>query len=183
MVPLQTILFFLPMLLEQIRGSFLLLHELDGLAGVRRIQERQHYGTELLEVDWLGHVAVESCVYALGVNISHDVGGQGHDREIRLFVLLLPLTDLPASLVAVLVRHVKIALRFVLVVLVIKQPERAYQNDGIISVRIGKHLFGALDTIQDCVDLNVNLAEEFKQDLHKIVSHVQIGSTTVSHTI
>ena len=61
----------------------------------------------------------------------------------------------------------KIALRIMSVVLVTERPECAYQNDGIVSVRVGKHLLGALYTIQYCIDLNVYLAEEFKQDLQR----------------
>jgi hypothetical protein len=40
-------------------------------------------------------------------------------------------------------------------------------------MRIGKHLLGALYTIQHCIDLYVNLAEELEKDLH-LVSHVRI---------
>ena len=49
-------------------------------------------------------------------------------------------------------------------------------------MRIGKHLLGALYTIQYCIDLHVDLAEEFEEYLHP-VSHVQIRSVFAVLTI
>ena len=96
--------------LQKTRCVLLLLHELDGLARVRGIQIHQHDGTKFFEIDRLGHIAVESCVYALGVYISHDVGRQCNNRQVWLFVLLLPLTDFSTRLITVFVGHVEIAL-------------------------------------------------------------------------
>ena len=93
-------------------GLLLLLrpHELDRLCRVARIHVREHDGAELLEVDGLGHIAVEPRVDTLGVNVAEDVCRERDDREIGVFVLLLPFADLAARLIAVFVRHVEIAL-------------------------------------------------------------------------
>ena len=89
---------------------FLWLHELDRLAGIRRVHIREHDGAQLLEVHWFGDIAVEPSIRTLCINVPEDVSRQSNDWEIRVFVRLLPLADLAASLVAVFVWHVEIAL-------------------------------------------------------------------------
>lgn len=80
------------------------------LARVRRVHERHEHGAELLEIDRLGDVAVETRVDALLVDIAEDVGGERDYRLVLLAGALLPAPDFLAGLVAVFVGHVQVAL-------------------------------------------------------------------------
>ncbi|KAI7288106.1 hypothetical protein KC345_g305 [Hortaea werneckii] len=68
-----------------------------------------------------------------------------------VFVLLLPLSDFLAGLVAVFVGHVKIA-----------------QYDRIVTIWLREDLLCALDAIKHRVDLNVHLCQEFEDNLDKM---------------
>ena len=88
----------------------LLAHESMRLRGIGRIHERHKHCAELLEIDGLGEVAVEAGVDALLVDVAQDVGGERDDWLVGLLGTLFPSAQLFARLVAVFVRHVKIAL-------------------------------------------------------------------------
>jgi len=100
----------------RIRAAMLALrpfpaHERMWFARVRRVHERHQHRAEFFEIDRLGEVAIEAGVNTLLVDISEDVGRERNDGLMRLFGALLPPAELFAGLVAILVRHVKIALQ------------------------------------------------------------------------
>ena len=74
------------------------------------IEEVDHDGFELLELDGLGDVRVEADFGALGVDVAEDVGRQSDHGSRWIRVLPFPFADFAAGLVAVFVGHVKIAL-------------------------------------------------------------------------
>ena len=92
-------------------SSFLLRpHEFDWFLRIGRVQERKHDIAEFFKVNRLGHVIVETCVSTFSVDVAENVGRECDDGEVELFLLFLPLPDLPTGLVSILVWHVKIAL-------------------------------------------------------------------------
>lgn len=88
----------------------LVLHEFWRLGRIGRVQESCHYERELFELDRLRHVRIEAGFYALGVNVTEHVRREGNDGMAAVTVLLLPSSDLLASLIAIFVRHVQVAL-------------------------------------------------------------------------
>lgn len=80
-------------------------------ARVGRVHERHEHRAELLEVDGLGDVAIEARLDALMVDVTEDVGRESDDGLVLFLIAFLPTSDLLARLVAVLIWHVKVALR------------------------------------------------------------------------
>jgi hypothetical protein len=78
---------------------------------IRRVHERHEHGTELLEVDRLGEVAVETRFHAFLVDVAEDVCRERDDGLVGLLGAFLPAAEFFARLVAVFVRHVEVALR------------------------------------------------------------------------
>jgi hypothetical protein len=81
-------------------------------------------------------------------------------------VLALPFADIFASLIAVFVRHVEIALQFVSMSLNGgAYRKHSYEDDGKVSVGLGEHLIRALKSIKDTFDIDFHLLEEFEENL------------------
>jgi hypothetical protein len=80
------------------------------LLRIRRVHERHEHGTQLLEVDRLGKVAVETRFHAFLVDVAKDVCGKCDDGLVGLLGAFLPAAELFARLVAVFVGHVEVAL-------------------------------------------------------------------------
>jgi hypothetical protein len=89
----------------------LLAHKSMRLRRISRVHERHEHSAELLKIDWLREVAVESSVYTLLVDVAEDVGRKRDDGLMGLIGAFLPSAQLFARLVAVFVGHVEIALR------------------------------------------------------------------------
>lgn len=60
----------------------------------------------------------------------------------------------------------------------------AYQNDGIVSMGVSKDFVSTLHTIQYCVNLHVDLAEELKKNLHDCQPYSKrIHSSSTHHLV
>ena len=90
-------------------------HKFRRLGFIRWVQEFGHDQGEFFECDRFRDVRVEACVYALGVYVAQHVGRESDNGVSLVSVFLFPSADLFAGLVAVFVRHMKIALPKVLV--------------------------------------------------------------------
>lgn len=88
----------------------LLAHESVWLSRIGRVHESHEHGAELLKIDRLGEVAVETRIDTFLVDVAEDVGRKGDDGLMGLLDAFLPAADFFACLVAVFVRHVEVAL-------------------------------------------------------------------------
>jgi hypothetical protein len=75
------------------------------------IQKLIHLHTQLLKINRLSNVTIKPRLHALGIHISKNVGTERDDGEVLVFVLAFPAADVLASLVAVFVGHVEVALK------------------------------------------------------------------------
>jgi hypothetical protein len=89
---------------------FLGLHEFRRFRGIDRIQEFGHDKGQLFELDGLRDVRVEARFHAFRVDVTEDVGRKCNDGYAAVTMFLLPASNFFARLIAVLVRHMQIAL-------------------------------------------------------------------------
>lgn len=139
----------------------LFAHESMRFARIRRVHECHEYSAELLEVDGLGDVAIEACVDALLVNVAKNVGGESDDRLVLFLVALLPSSNLLARLIAVLVWHVKVALKkpkSVCGLIAERKMGVTHQNERVVAVRLIENFVCALHTIHHSLNLNADFA-------------------------
>jgi hypothetical protein len=74
------------------------------------LEELGHGSTEIDKVDWFRDVVAKSRRDTLVLDIRHDVGGQGDDRDAREVSRLFPEPNLTTGLVAVFAWHMEITL-------------------------------------------------------------------------
>ena len=94
---------------ERFSASQLLSPGLVPLARIRVHHVHEHPAQDL-PADRLRHVFVEAGFHGFFQPLGHDVGRQGDDGDPGVFVASFPLADFSDRLVAVLVRHLDIAL-------------------------------------------------------------------------
>jgi hypothetical protein len=85
-------------------------HQLVRPRWIIPVQELRHFRAKHLEVDRLRDVAIETCGDTLFYDFSHDVGGKCDYRHEREFVAFFPLANVTAGLIAILSRHMEVAL-------------------------------------------------------------------------
>lgn len=85
-------------------------HEFWGFRRIGWVQKLRHDEGELLELDRFRNVRVEASFHALLVNIAEDVCRERDDRMTTVSILLFPSPNFLAGLVAILVRHMEVAL-------------------------------------------------------------------------
>jgi hypothetical protein len=91
-------------------SSLLLLHESRPFRWIGRIQELRHGHRKFFELYGLRDIGIEARFHALFVYVAENVGRKRDDWVATVPVLLLPSSDLFASLVPVFVGHMQIAL-------------------------------------------------------------------------
>jgi hypothetical protein len=85
---------------------------------------------------------------------------------VLVLVFAFPFANVLAGLVTVLVGHVEITLDIVLVIVLrIRKEYEAYQNYGEVPMRICKYFVRALHTVEDALDIYLDLFEKFEEDL------------------
>lgn len=132
------------------------LHKLMRFARITRIHKGDQDGAQLLEVHRLRHVAVEARLHALLIHIAQHIRGQRDDGQVWVLALLLPLADLLARLIAVLVGHVEVA-----------------EDDGVMAIGLREDFLRALHTVEGGLDFDVDFGQELEDDLD-IVSRFEI---------
>ncbi len=75
-----------------------------------RIEQIAHGLTQILEIDGLRHITIETRFDAFFEDVRHHIRGQRDDRHARVRVSCFPGADFAACLVAIFAGHVKVAL-------------------------------------------------------------------------
>ena len=91
-------------------AGFGCFHEGQRPRRVCGVEEVDHDGFELLELDRFRDVRVEASVGALGVDVTEDISRERDYRKRLVSLLPLPGADFTTCLIAVFIGHVEVTL-------------------------------------------------------------------------
>ena len=80
----------------------------EGAAG---LEKTHHHLPQFIVLDGFGDIVIETCPSSVFNLICHCICRKSHDWNLRVMVLLLPVTDVSAGIVTILDGHLNVALQ------------------------------------------------------------------------